>query len=207
MAPGWGGAGATRVQQLGMHLLGHIVNLARGFSTHMAQSTPSQLQLSLLPLSCIEVELAMLLTACLNTTCPHVQLTKGVVYKWTPSPLVQTLHANTAVTHQPALSVRVQALLPDAWPDMLRTLAGFLCPFRAMMQQRQQEAMAAAAVAAAAAGAGAAPGGGNADMAAPLRTPRAAGQVASSPQAAGPPGPPRSFSRWGGGYGVIRAAG
>lgn len=79
----------------------------------------------------------------------------------------------------------VQALLPDAWPDMLRTLAGFLCPFRAMMQQRQQEAMAAAAAAAA--------GSGNADVA-PLRTPRS-GQVPGTPHAAGGLGPARSFNR------------
>lgn len=89
-----------------------------------------------------------------------------------------------------------QALLPDAWPDMLRTLAAFLCPFRAMMQQRQQEAMAAAAAAAAAASAAAAGGGGSGAGVAPLRTAGAAGAaVPSTPQTAGSLGGARSFNR------------
>lgn len=110
-------------------------------------------------------------------------------------PLAGPQHDSTGqqlrLTDLAFLSVCVQALLPDAWPDMLRTLAGFLCPFRAMMQQRQQEAMAAAAAAA-----GPAAGGSNADVAAPLRTPRAGGQASSSPQAAGALGPARSFNRY-----------
>lgn len=89
-----------------------------------------------------------------------------------------------------------QALLPDAWPDMLRTLAAFLCPFRAMMQQRQQEAMAAAAAAAAAASGAAAAGGGSGADAASLRTPWDAGAaVPSTPQTAGSLGGARSFNR------------
>lgn len=76
----------------------------------------------------------------------------------------------------------MQALLPDAWPHMLRTLAGFLCPFRAMMQRQQQEAMAAAAAAAAtnqpgggSAGSGGSTGTGAAAEAAVVRTPRLGG--------------------------------
>ena len=41
----------------------------------------------------------------------------------------------------------VQGVLPEAWPDLLRTLAGFLCPFKAMQQRQQQLAAAAAAAA------------------------------------------------------------
>jgi hypothetical protein len=96
------------------------------------------------------------------------------------SPLLQ--HAVSAI----------QALLPDAWPDMLRTLAGFLCPFRAMMQRQQQEAMAAAATAAAAAAGAAA--GSSTEAVAPLRTPRGGAAAPSTPHGAGL-GPARSFNR------------
>lgn len=88
---------------------------------------------------------------------------------------------------QPVVSV-MQALLPDAWPDMLRILAGFLCPFRAMMQRQQQEAMAAAA-----AGAAAAAAGSSTEAAVPLRMPRGAA-APSTPHGAGL-GPARSFNR------------
>lgn len=41
------------------------------------------------------------------------------------------------------VSHTLQGLLPDAWPEVLRTLAGFLCPFKAMQQRQQQEVAAA----------------------------------------------------------------
>jgi hypothetical protein len=80
---------------------------------------------------------------------------------------------------------------------MLRTLAGFLCPFRAIVQRQQQESMDAAAAVAVAATAAAATAGGvagsNADVA-PLRTPRAGQQPSGNPQAVGL-GPSRTVSR------------
>lgn len=45
----------------------------------------------------------------------------------------------------------MQGVLPEAWPDVLRTLAAFLCPFKAMQQRQQYEAAAAAAASAEAA--------------------------------------------------------
>lgn len=84
--------------------------------------------------------------------------------------------------------------MPDAWPDVLRTLAGFLCPFKAMQQAQAQEQAAAAAAAAAEDGDGAsiAAAGGAATA-----TAAAAANVGGSPRtgALGSGGFLRSFAR------------
>lgn len=43
------------------------------------------------------------------------------------------------------VSLSLQGVLPEAWPDLLRTLAAFLCPFKAMQQRQQRDAAATAA--------------------------------------------------------------
>lgn len=88
------------------------------------------------------------------------------------------------------LCAHPQALLADVWPDLLRTLAGFLCPFRAMLQRQQQEAMAAAAAAAASAASSGAVVPGTIGAAAPpsdgpARTPKC-NALPGSPHASGP---------------------
>jgi hypothetical protein len=57
------------------------------------------------------------------------------------------------------MACTLQVVVPDAWPDVLMTLAGFLCPFKAMQQRQMQEAAAAAASSAAVAPAAAAADG------------------------------------------------